>query len=108
MNNLGRKQFFQGAHNFLEAQMKRILIFLVMSMVCFMLAGIAKAGDTSVYDESKAIERDSKNAQKEAEKGNYEGAREEAGKGFDTPASPSNNNSEYDIPMPGDPQIDNE
>ncbi|MEW6525908.1 MAG: hypothetical protein AB1444_04475 [Spirochaetota bacterium] len=88
--------------------MKRILIFVVMCMVCCMVTGIVIAGDTSVYDDAKAIERDSKNAQKEAEKGNYEGSREEAGKGFDTPTSPSNNNSEYDIPMPGDPQIDNE
>jgi len=48
--------------------MKRILIFVVMCMVCCMVTGIAIAGDTSVYDDEKAIERDSKNAQKEAEK----------------------------------------
>ncbi|MCX8123503.1 MAG: hypothetical protein N3F66_04990 [Spirochaetes bacterium] len=88
--------------------MKRIFIFIVICMMCFMLTGMANANDNSVYDDAKAIERDSKNAQKEAEKKNYDSAREEAGRGFDTPTDPLNSNREYDIPMPGEPQIDNE
>ena len=52
------------------------------------------------YDEAQAIERDSKNAASEAEKQNYESAREDASLGFDTPIAPHNNSNNYDLPEP--------
>lgn len=93
--------------------MKRIIgtFIILVCIVCFIAPAFISIDYCSAYDaydDSKAIERDSKSAQKEAEKENYGSAREDAGKGFDTPTSPSYDPNEYDIPMPGEPQVDNE
>ncbi len=88
--------------------MKRIIkkIFVCIYALCLMIPALVMANDA--YDQSKAIERDSGKAAQEAEKGNYEDARKEAGKGFDEPTTPNYNSSDYDIPLPGKPKIDNE
>jgi hypothetical protein len=54
---------------------------------------------------AQAIERDSQNAANEAEKGNYESAREDASLGFDTPTTPHNDSNNYDLPEPN-PKIE--
>lgn len=86
------------------------MIFLTVFCLAFLIiSSVTHAqSNNKAWDEAQAIERDSQNAQKEAEKGNYEGAREEAGKGFDYPTNPREGDSNYTVPEPGEPVIDNE
>lgn len=84
----------------------------LLAVICILFLAsysLTLAQDTKkARDDAKAIEQDSKNAKDDAEKGNYGGAREKAGKGFDDYSTPYEGNNDYDIPEPGEPEIDNE
>ena len=88
--------------------MKLFTKYCYPSLIIFLLLWpcliIAKDG-YKAYDDAQAIERDSQNATSEAEKGNYESAREDASLGFDTPTTLRNDSNNYDIPEP-DPKIE--
>ena len=84
-----------------------VVIFLCIVLLALPFTTRAQSKNKS-WDDAQAIERDSKNAEKEAKEGNYEGAREGASQGFDDYIAPLQDGNNYYIPEPVEPEIDNE
>jgi|GEM_PF-7041802 len=89
--------------------MKRLVV-LFLAVIFFWLSSNALQvfAGSSAYDDARAIEEASRDAEKLADEGKLEEAREKAKEGWDTPAPKPTNPSEYNIPMPKGYKIDKE